>query len=98
MYPFHVLGLDYQTTDDEVRRRYDELVIRHTPERDPAMFRLVQQAYEALRDEEARMATRLFWFDRHGRTLAEDLPLWLEHQPRPRMSPEELAEWIRKPE
>jgi len=54
------LGLDLDTTDEEVRRKYLNLVKTYTPENDPVMFRQITEAYEALKDVRSRVKSRLF--------------------------------------
>jgi curved DNA-binding protein CbpA len=58
--PYHTLGLPADADDEAIRRRYLELVRRHTPEQDPAQFAAVRAAYELLRDRDARLRYRLF--------------------------------------
>jgi curved DNA-binding protein CbpA len=58
--PFTVLDLPVDSSDEAIRRRYLELIRRHTPERDPERFALVRAAYDKLRDPIARLEYRLF--------------------------------------
>lgn len=58
--PYLVLGLPPDASDEQVRRRYLELIKLHSPEKDPARFSQVRAAYEALRDRTARVELRLF--------------------------------------
>jgi len=60
MNPFAVLGIEETADDDEVRAAYLAAVRRSPPDRDPEGFRRVREAYEAVRDEERRLALRLF--------------------------------------
>src|SRR4249920_2129058 len=60
MNPFTVLGLEETADDDEVRAAYLAAVRRSPPDRDPEGFRRVREAYEAVRDEDRRLALRLF--------------------------------------
>jgi curved DNA-binding protein CbpA len=71
MYPFFVLGVDHDATDEQVAARYHELVRQYPPDRAPEKFTAIRAAYEALRDERSRLDTQLFYFDRTGRSLAE---------------------------
>jgi len=58
--PFTVLGIAETADDGEVRAAYLAAVRRAPPDRDPEGFRRVREAYEAVRDEESRLALRLF--------------------------------------
>jgi curved DNA-binding protein CbpA len=58
--PFAVLGIDETADDAAVRAAYLAAVRRSPPDRDPEGFRRVRDAYEAVRDEERRLALRLF--------------------------------------
>ena len=64
--PFLVLGLSPSATQAEIRRRYLELVRAHRPARDPERFQQVTAAYEALKDERARVKTALFGMAGYG--------------------------------
>lgn len=48
--PFEVLGLSLDADEDTVRARYLELVRQYPPDRDPAMFTKIRQAYEGASD------------------------------------------------
>ena len=60
MSPFAVLGIEETAGDAEVRTAYLAAVRRSPPDRDPEGFRRIREAYEAVRDEERRLALRLF--------------------------------------
>lgn len=55
-----VLGLPCTASDNDIRRRYLELVRTHPPERDPERFQKITEAYEALRDRRRRIQSMLF--------------------------------------
>lgn len=55
-----VLGLSPQASTVEVRQRYLQLVRENPPSRAPEYFQKITAAYDALKDERARVATRLF--------------------------------------
>lgn len=57
--PFAVLGVDETAGDDEIRRRYLELVRRFPPDREPLPFQDIRSAYEALRTPRGRLEARL---------------------------------------
>lgn len=67
--PWQVLGLSMEADDGEIRRRYLELVKKHTPERDPEGFQRVNLAYEQLKDRYQRWTARLL--DRPGKSMLE---------------------------
>ncbi len=58
--PYIVLGLSPSATSDEIRRRYLELVRAQRPGEDPERFQQITAAYEALKDDRARVKTALF--------------------------------------
>lgn len=58
--PHVVLGVPADADDETIRRRYLELVRRHSPEHHPEKFAAVRAAYERLRDRTARVHYRLF--------------------------------------
>ena len=58
MNPFAVLGIEEMADDDTVRAAYLAAVRRSPPDRDPEGFRRIREAYEAVRDEERRLALR----------------------------------------
>ena len=60
MNPFAVLGIEETADDDAVRAAYLTAVRRSPPDRDPEEFQRVREAYEAVRDEERRLALYLF--------------------------------------
>lgn len=60
MNPFAVLGIDPTAGADAVRAAYLAAIRRSPPDRDPAGFRRIREAYDAVRDEERRLALRLF--------------------------------------
>ncbi len=48
--PFVVLGLSADADEQDVRRRYLDLVRKHPPERDAEKFRQIHAAYQAASD------------------------------------------------
>jgi curved DNA-binding protein CbpA len=58
--PYEVLGLPCDSTDEQIRRRYLELVRQHPPDRDPERFAKVRAAYDRLRDPVVRLESQLF--------------------------------------
>ena len=58
--PYEVLGVDPQSGDAEIRRRYLELVRRHPPAQEPERFAAIREAYGQLRDPVVRLKSRLF--------------------------------------
>lgn len=57
---YEVLGLLPGSTDDEIRRRYLDLVRRYRPDQQPQRFAAVREAYEQLRDPLVRLEACLF--------------------------------------
>ena len=55
-----VLDLPLDATDQEIRKKYLQLVKVYSPEKKPEMFRKITTAYEAIKDERTRAATELF--------------------------------------
>jgi hypothetical protein len=86
MYPFFVFDLPEDTDDAAVAERYRQLVAAFPPDRAPEAFDAVRQAWEGLRDARARVATRLFYFDLTGESLAQALPRWMARGARARAS------------
>lgn len=62
--PFDVLGLGPEASEEDVRRRYLELVRQFPPDRDPQRFAEIRLAYDQLRDPVARLQQRLFLLQR----------------------------------
>lgn len=60
MNPFAVLGIDETADDEAVRAAYLAAIRKSPPDRNPDGFRRIREAYEALMDEERRLALRLF--------------------------------------
>jgi curved DNA-binding protein CbpA len=74
--PFAVLGIEETADDEHVRAAYLEAVRRAPPDRDPEGFRRVREAYEAVRDEDRRLALRLL-----GPAPLESLQAFLDTLP-----------------
>jgi len=91
MYPFFLLKLPLEATDDDVDRRYHELIQQYPPDRDPEQFPLICQAHESLKDQRARLRARLFYFDDTGRAITESSPGRLREDRRHRIPPGGLA-------
>jgi curved DNA-binding protein CbpA len=58
--PRRILQVDPDATDEQIRAAYLRLVKEHPPDRDPAHFELVRDAYERLRDPRRRAREMLF--------------------------------------
>lgn len=78
MLPYYlILGVDENATDETIRKRYLELVRRYTPEKHPERFRKINEAYEAIKARQDRVAGKLFdiirrsHFDTAVRLLAD---------------------------
>jgi curved DNA-binding protein CbpA len=58
--PFEVLGVSENADDPAIRAAYLDLVRRFPPEQAPERFAVIRQAFESLRDEDARLRWQLF--------------------------------------
>jgi len=58
--PYAVLGVGPEADDDQIRAAYLGKVKQFPPERDPAVFEQIRDAYELLRDRRRRAQYRLF--------------------------------------
>ena len=57
--PFSILGVDENTGDDVIKRRYLAMVRAYPPDREPARFQACRAAYEALCNERKRLELKL---------------------------------------
>ncbi|MCK4619903.1 MAG: DnaJ domain-containing protein [Desulfobacterales bacterium] len=57
---YFIMGLDLDATDEEIRKRYLELIKRYTPEKDPNRFQEITSAYEQIKTPRARIRGKLF--------------------------------------
>ena len=57
---YFILGLDLDVTDEEIRKRYLELIKQYTPEKDPNRFQEITSAYEQIKTPRARIRGKLF--------------------------------------
>lgn len=55
-----VLDISFDASDKDIRKKYIELVKKYTPEKDPASFRKITEAYEAIKDEHRRIEAKIF--------------------------------------
>lgn len=55
-----VLGLPADASDEDIRRRYLELVKKHPPEKSKVRFQQITHAYEAIRTHRQRIEARIF--------------------------------------
>lgn len=67
---YKIIGVELGTSDEDIRRRYLELVKLHSPENDPESFRMITLAYDAIKDKRSRIRTRLFGIDNAERSEA----------------------------
>nr|WP_320010805.1 J domain-containing protein [uncultured Desulfobulbus sp.] len=58
--PYEILEVSADADDAQIKKAYLALVRRYPPERSPVEFQRVYQAYELVKDEEARLSYRLF--------------------------------------
>jgi DnaJ-class molecular chaperone len=57
--PYEILDLAPSASEEQIRKRYLELVRQFTPEKEPLRFAEIRDAYDVLKDPIARMRTRL---------------------------------------
>jgi curved DNA-binding protein CbpA len=74
--PYVVLGVSRDAGDTEIRTAYLEGVRRHPPDRSPAAFERIRDAYESLRDPIRRARLWLFLVDPFAplERLVEEVP------------------------
>src|SRR4051812_45000167 len=58
--PYETLGLPRHADEEEIRRRYLELVREFSPERAPERFAEIRAAYDQVRDPVRRIGAQLF--------------------------------------
>ena len=58
--PYETLGLSQDAGEEEIRQRYLTLVRENPPERAPARFAVIRDAYDQLRDPVMSLERRLF--------------------------------------
>lgn len=65
MIPYLVLGLSHNSSDQEIRQRYLELVRAHPPSREPKRFQQIQDAYDQIKERRDRVRDYIFGSDRY---------------------------------
>ena len=55
-----VLDLSLDATDQEIRKKYLQLVKDYSPEKTPETFKEITTAYESIKDKRSRAKTELF--------------------------------------
>ena len=73
-WPYAVLELHENPTDEEVRKAYQKKVRECPPEKDAEMFSAIQQAYEQVKTAEARAHIKLFGVPEKPDKLADFFP------------------------
>lgn len=58
--PYQLLGVSEQASDAEIKQAYLQAVKDNPPDREQARFRQIQQAYEAIKDDDSRLRYALF--------------------------------------
>jgi curved DNA-binding protein CbpA len=93
--PYAVMGVGDDWDDAAIRRRYLELVREFSPEKHPAKFAAIRQAYESLRDQTTRVRHRLFESGKQESidALVEEITC---RSPRRRLSLEALLAAVKK--
>lgn len=94
--PYQTLGLPKDASDEDIRRRYLELVKQFSPEHAPERFNAIRQAYEVLKDAVTRVRYRLFeaGMDDHLEDLVSQLKV---PSPRRRLGLAELIAQVTRP-
>jgi len=54
------LGVSEDSSDEEIRKKYLQLVNVYTPEKFPAEFEKITRAYEAVKTEDKRIHLKIF--------------------------------------
>ena len=57
--PHEILGVERDATEEQIRKRYLELVRQFPPDREPKRFAEMRQAYDEMRDPVRRMVMLL---------------------------------------
>ncbi|MBF0201419.1 MAG: J domain-containing protein [Desulfamplus sp.] len=57
---FLVLNISMNASDEDIRKKYLELVKKFPPEREPEQFRKINDAYDEIKDQRSRIKSRLF--------------------------------------
>jgi curved DNA-binding protein CbpA len=47
--PYEILGLESNATEEQIKRRYKELIREYSPEHEPERFIAVREAFESLK-------------------------------------------------
>jgi len=58
--PYLTLGVSEQASDADIKQAYLQQVKNHPPEREPLLFRQIQLAYDAVKDQDSRLRYALF--------------------------------------
>lgn len=97
MYPFFVLDVPHDATDEQVKEQYLKLIKKYSPDRSPEKFSAISRAYEAVKDEQVRIETRLCYINAAIPFSPEEIPdTNFEPSQRPRLSPAELANLMKE--
>ena len=57
---YFILGLELNASDEEIRKRYLDLIKQYTPEKDPEQFQEISVAYEQIKTSRSRIRGKLF--------------------------------------
>ncbi|OAI10908.1 DnaJ domain-containing protein [Methylomonas methanica] len=58
--PYRILGVSEQAADADIKQAYLQGVKDNPPDRDSVRFRQIQDAYDAIKDEDCRLRHALF--------------------------------------
>lgn len=73
LFPYILLGVTRESTDEEIKSAYQEKISIYSPDRHPEHFKKIRDVYENIKTEENRVKYELFHKDE---LLPSDL-LWL---------------------
>lgn len=84
---YRLLGLREGAGDDEIRIAYLKLVKRFPPEKNPDKFRLINRAYEALKNSRSRVISKVMGLKKEYSIWTDALEDVLETVTEDRRSP-----------
>ena len=97
MYPFFVLDVPEDASDEQIKKQYLALIKKYSPDRAPEKFSAIRRAYEAIKNEQARIETRLFYLNAAIPFSPEEIPdTDFVPAQRQRLSPAELSTLLKE--
>ena len=83
MNPYLTLGVPHTADDAEIRKAYLSEVRQHPPERDPARFQVLTEAYQKVANRQSRLEHFLFDQATEGATPLGALAAYCKQLPPP---------------